>query len=54
MSIIPTPSRRHMKYNTFSVQYSDEIITKSILWAHEGEFCSWAGIIGPFSNRFSV
>ena len=38
MSIIPCPSSRQMKNNTFSVQYSDEIITRSILRSHEGNF----------------
>ena len=37
MGIIPTPSSRQMKNNTFSIQYSDDIITKSILRAQEGK-----------------
>ena len=41
-----------MKNNTFSVQYSDEIITKSISRAQEDFFCMWAEIIGPLSNWF--
>ena len=49
MSIVPSPSRRQMKKICF--QNSDVIITKSISWAHEGNFCMWAGIIGPFSKR---
>jgi hypothetical protein len=43
-----------MKNNTFSVQYSDEIITESISRAHEGKYCPWARIIGPFSNLFKI
>ena len=39
MIIIPSLSSRHMKIITFSVQYNDEIITKSISRAHEGKFC---------------
>ena len=54
MSIIPSPSGRQMKNKTFLVQYSDEILTKSISHVQEGKFCSWAGIIGPFSNMFRV
>ena len=54
MSIIPSPTSRQMKNNTFSIQYSDEIITKSISRLHEGIFCLWTGIIGPFPNRFRV
>ena len=52
--MIPSPSSRQMKNNTFSVQDSDKIIIKTISRAHEGYFCSWAGIIGPLSNRFSA
>ena len=52
MSIIPNPSSRHMKNKIFSIQYSDEIITRSISWGHEEKLCSWARIIRPFSNRF--
>ena len=37
-SIIPSPSSRQIKNNTFLVQCSDEIITKSISWAQEGNF----------------
>ena len=54
MSIIPNSSSRQIKINTFSVQYSDEIITKSISRAQEGKFCPWANFFGPFSNRFRV
>ena len=41
MSIIPSPFSRRMKNNTFLVQYSDEIITKSISWAEEGIFFAY-------------
>jgi hypothetical protein len=39
MRIIPSPYSRQMKYNTFLVQFSDEIISKSISRSHEGKFC---------------
>ena len=48
MSIIHSPSSGAMKNNKILVQYSDEIITKSISQAREGKFCPWVGIIGPF------
>ena len=54
MSIVHSPSSRQMRNNTFTIQNSDEIITKSISWVHEGNFCMSTGIIGPFSNRFTV
>ena len=47
-SVLPNPSSRQMKNNTYSVQYSGEIISRSISRAHDGKICSWAGIIGPF------
>lgn len=42
MSIIPGPSSRQMKNETFLEQYSDEIVPKRISWAQEGKFCMWA------------
>ena len=38
MSIIHSLSSRNMRNNTFSVQYSDEFITKSISRVHEEKF----------------
>ena len=38
MSAIPSLSSRQMRNNTFLVQYSDEIITKSISQAQEENF----------------
>ena len=38
MSIIPSPSNKQMKNNTFPVQYRDDIITKSISRAQDENF----------------
>ena len=54
LSIIPSPSSRQMKNNTFSIQYNDQNITKSISRMHEGLFRSWAEILAPFSNLSRV
>ena len=54
ITIIPSPSSKQMKMNTFLIPYSDEILTKSISQAQEGKFCSWARIIGPSSNQFWI
>ncbi len=56
MSIIHRPSSRRMKNNTFLVQYSDEIITKSISRAQEGNFARRLKLLVRFQigSRFKV
>ena len=64
MGITPSSSGRQMKNNAFSVQHSDEIVTKSISRAHDNNYARglellvhfqiglFSGFIGGFSYGF--
>ena len=54
MSIILSPSSRQMKNYIISIQYSDEIITKSISRAHEGNFAHGLELLVHFQIGFRV
>ena len=52
MSVTPSHSTRQMKNNSFLVQYSDEITTKSISWEHEGNFALGLKLLVHFQIGF--
>ena len=39
MSIIPIPYIKQMRNNTFSIQFSDKFIVKSIAHVQDGKIC---------------